>query len=65
MAWKLKLYFSDGTDEEVLDDFDSEEEAMREYEDWLEGWSAGAEVLELAGREYSTATIVDYEIWEE
>lgn len=65
MAWKLKIFFSDGNEELVDEDFDTEEEAEEEYREWLENWDAGRETLELAGEPYSDAEIIDYEIWEE
>ncbi len=65
MAWKLEIYFTDGTSELVDEDFNSEQEALDEYELWLDSWHAGRETLQLAGREYIEADIEDYEIWEE
>ena len=65
MAWKLKIYFTDGTSEIVDEDFDTEQDAENEYESWLDSWNAGRETLSLAGEDYSDADIEDCEIWEE
>lgn len=65
MPWKLKIYFDDGTEEEVDEVFGSEEDAEEEYRSWLENWGAGREVLMLANEDYSEADIEDCEIWEE
>ncbi|MBO7402293.1 MAG: hypothetical protein J6U10_04810 [Lachnospiraceae bacterium] len=65
MGWRLKVLFSDGTEELVDEVFENEEEAENEAAEWGEGWAAGAEVLELADEDYLDADIVDYEIWEE
>lgn len=65
MAWKLEIFFDDGNSELVDEDFETEEDAMEEYREWIENWGAGREVLELAGEPYSDAEIIDYEIWEE
>lgn len=65
MGWRLKIYFDDGDSELVDEVFDSEEDAEDEYDSWLDSWSAGAEALELAGEDYSDASITDCDIWEE
>ena len=65
MGWRLRINFDDGTSELVDDVFDTEEDAEREYESWLENWSAGGETLMLAGEDYSDAGIEDCDIWEE
>ncbi len=65
MGWKLKILFDDGSEDLIDEVFDSEEAAQAEYDEWLEGWSAGRDVLRLAGREYSDKNIEDCEIWEE
>lgn len=65
MGWRLKIYFSDGSEELIDEVFDSEQAAQNEYEEWCEGWCAGKDVLQLAGENYSDADIEDYEIWEE
>lgn len=65
MAWKLKIYFSDGSSELVDEDFETEQDAQDEYESWLTNWGAGGESLMLAGEDYCDADIEDYEIWEE
>ncbi len=65
MSWKLKIYFSDGSDEIVDEIFDSEEDALVEYDSWLDSWNAGRETLKLAGEDYIDANIEDCDIWEE
>ncbi len=65
MGWKLKIYFSDGSEELVDEVFDSEQAAQNEFDEWREGWVAGRDVLQLAGEDYSNANIEDCEIWEE
>lgn len=65
MAWKLKIYFSDGSSELVDEAFETEQDAQDEYESWLTNWGAGRENLMLAGEDYCDADIEDYEIWEE
>ena len=65
MSWKLKIFFDDGSDLVADEDFATEQEALDDYNLWLESWSAGRNVLRAAGREYSDKNIEDYEIWEE
>lgn len=65
MSYRLTILFSDGTKEVVDELFETEDEAMAEYDLWLEGWEAGKETLMLAGEEYSDASIIDYDIEEE
>ena len=65
MAWRLKIYFSDGTSELLDDVFGSEQEAQCEYESWLDNWAEGRETLMLSGEDYSDADIDDCDIWEE
>lgn len=65
MGFRLKILFSDGTEELVDDIFDTEEDAEDEYNSWIENWGAGREALELAGEDFNDADIDDYEIWEE
>lgn len=65
MAWKLEIYFSDGSSELVDEDFETEQEAQYEYESWLDSWGAGQETLMLAGEDYCDADIEDCKIWEE
>lgn len=65
MGWRLRINFSDGSSELVDEIFDSEEDAIDEYESWLENFGAGQEVLELAEEEYDDLDIVDCDIWEE
>ena len=64
MGYKLTIYFSDGSFEEVDEIFETEEDAMDEYDSWLDSWGEGKEVLELAGEDYLDADIDDYEIEE-
>lgn len=65
MGWRLRVNFSDGTDELVDDVFNTEAEAMDEFNEWLDSWAAGRETLMLAGEDYSDADIEDCDIWEE
>ncbi len=65
MAWKLKIYFTDGSSEVVDEDFETEQDAQDEYESWLDSWNAGRETLMLAGEDYVDADIDDCDIWEE
>ena len=65
MGFRLRINFSDGKEEFVDDVFETEEDAMAEYESWLESWGEGRDVLELAGEDYSDADIEDCDIWEE
>ena len=65
MAWRLKLIYDDGTDEIVDDVFETEEDAERDYDAYLDNWAAGRESLKLAGEDYIEADIEDCEIWEE
>ena len=62
MSYKLTIYFSDGSFEEVDEIFETEEDAMDEYDSWLENWGAGKETLQLAGESYLDADIIDYDI---
>ena len=64
MGYKLTIYFTDGSSEEVDEIFETEEEAMDEYNSWLDSWGAGKETLQLAGEDYIDADIDDYEIEE-
>ena len=66
MAWKLKLYFTDGDSYLVDNDFDMEEDAREELNSWLENWSVGAESLQ-DDDEYVDPDneIEGFEIWEE
>lgn len=65
MSWRLKIEFTDGTSE--LDDeiYETEEEAIDARDEWFEGWSAGADSLELAGEEFDSREIEDIDIYEE
>lgn len=64
MGYKLTIHFSDGHSEEVDEIFETEQDALNEYQEWLDSWLAGAEVLELAGEPYSDADIEDCDIEE-
>lgn len=65
MAWRLKIIFDNG-DSELLDDlFDTEQDAVDEYNSWCDNWAAGRETLQLAGEDYVDAEIETAEIWEE
>ena len=62
MSYKLTIYFSDGSSEEVDEIFETEQDALDEYESWLSSWGEGREVLKLAGEDYIEADIEDYDI---
>ena len=62
MGYKLTIYFTDGSSETVDEIFETEQDAMDEYNSWLDGWGAGRETLKLAGEDYIEADIADYEI---
>lgn len=66
MAWKLKIIFSDGSEEIVDEGFDTREDAEAEYESWLENYKAGyyAENDD-DDDEYYGNEIEDCEIWED
>ena len=64
MGYKLTINFDDGTSEEVDEIFETEDDAMAEYESWLDSWGAGRETLMLAGEDYSDANIEDCDIEE-
>ena len=64
MGYKLTIYFTDGSSEEVFDIFETEQDAMDEYESWLDSWGAGRETLKLAGEDYIEADIDGYSIEE-
>ena len=65
MSWKLKIFFSDGSDVIVDDDFETEQDAKDDYRAWLDNWDTGKETLMLAGEDYVDADIEDCIIWEE
>ena len=65
MAWKLRINFSDGTSELVDEDFETKQDALDEYESWLDSWNVGGETLMMAGEDYSDAEIEDCDIWKE
>lgn len=63
MGWKLRINFSDGTSQLVDDDFRTKRDAENEFQEWLDSWAAGAETLELAGRDFDDSSITDCDIW--
>lgn len=65
MGWRVRINFDDGSSELVDEIFDTEEDAQRECDSWLENWEAGRETLMLAGEDYSDANIEECEVWEE
>ena len=68
MAWKLRIYFSDGEFEDVDEDFETKEDAEDEFQSWLDNWAAGRETLLLSDpfdEDVCDADIEDCEIWEE
>ncbi len=65
MGYKLTIYFTDGSSEEVDEIFETEEDALAEYNSWLDSWGAGRETLQLAGEDYIEADIEGYDIEEE
>ena len=62
MGYRLTINFSDGSSEEFDEIFKTEEDAIAEYDSWLDSWGAGRETLMLAGESYSDADIEDYSI---
>lgn len=64
MGYKLTINFNDGTSQEIDEVFATEQNAIAEYESWLDSWGAGRETLMLAGEDYSDADIEDYDIEE-
>lgn len=64
MGYKLTIHFTDGSSEEVSDIFETEQDALDEYDSWLDSWGAGRETLQLAGEDYIEADIEDYDIEE-
>lgn len=62
MGYKLTIYFTDGSSETVDEIFETEQDAMDEYNSWLDSWGAGRENLQLAGEDYIEADIDDYDI---
>jgi hypothetical protein len=65
MGWRLKVNFSDGSEELEDEVFESREDAEDEWQGWLDGWGSGRETLKLAGESYSEKDLVNCEIWEE
>lgn len=65
-GYRLEIYFSDGSVEEVDKWFDTENEAYEEYESWCENYPVGEEVLkEMDDEDYTSATITGYNIYED
>lgn len=62
MGYKLTIYFTDGRSEEVDEIFETEQDALDEYDNWLDSWGAGRESLQLAGEDYIEADIDGYDI---
>lgn len=62
MGYKLTIYFTDGSSETVDEIFETEQDAVDEYNSWLDSWGAGREALQLAGEDYIEADIDDYDI---
>ena len=62
MGYRLTIYFTDGSSEEVDDIFETEQDALDEYESWLDSWGSGRESLQLAGQDYIEADIDGYDI---
>ena len=65
MGWRLRINFSDGSDELVDEVFKTKKEAENEYDSWIERWNVGGETLMLANEDYCEAEIEDCEIWKE
>ena len=65
MSYKLTIHFSDGSSEEVDETFETEQDALDEYDSWLDSWGAGKETLQLAGEDYIDAEIEGYDIDED
>lgn len=65
-GYRLEIYFSDDSVEQVDEWFDSEEEAYQEYQSWVENFPVGGEVLrELGDEDYTDKTITGYNIYED
>ena len=62
MSYKLTIYFTDGSSETVDENFATEQDAMDEYNSWLDSWGAGKETLQLAREDYIEADIEGYDI---
>ena len=66
MAYRVKITFSDGGEDELLDEvFETEEAATDAGLEWLSDFSAGADTLELMGQSYTDPDCVDFEVFEE
>ena len=65
MPWKVKLIFDDGEEEELDEEFETEEEAEEAGWQASSDFSQGGEYLALAGEQYSDAEVVEVETWEE
>lgn len=62
MGYKLTIHFTNGESEEIDEVFETEEDALNEYDTWLDSWGAGMETLQLSGRDYIAADIDGYDI---
>lgn len=63
--YKVDIVDLSGNLIETLDEtFASYEDAEYEAQQWISDYSAGADVLQLAGESYSDPDDVDYEIYE-
>ena len=65
MSYRLTIHFSDGSSEEVDEVFETEQDALNEYDSWLDSWESGKETLKLAGEDYVDADIDGYDIDED
>lgn len=66
MSFRVYYNFDDGSSEDILDEvFDTEEEASEAALEGASNYSAGRDVLELAGEEYCEQKIIDWDIVEE
>ena len=65
-GYRVDIFFSDGSIEQVDEWFNSEEEAYQEYLSWFENYPVGQEILrELEDEDYSSKTITGYNIYED
>lgn len=62
MSYRLTIHFSDGSSEVVDEVFETEHDALNEYDSWLDSWESGKEILKLAGEDYVDADIDGYDI---
>lgn len=56
--------FDSGEEEQLEEEYDTYEEAEEAAIQWISDYSAGADVLELAGEEYGDPDGVDFEVVE-